>query len=1151
MLNRKRLSWLALAAGAAGLFASPWLLPRENAAGPTQSTASSGTKTLDSLRLNNLGIAYMDQQRPQDALKCFEEAFAADPNNYVPRLNQGIALLNMQRSDDARAILTETAKAQPNDVHTWYNLGLLEKSVGNAEAAVADFEKVAAIDPDDADTHYFIGLLNSQLHDYAKAIAEFQKAIEINPFHLSAEFGMAQAYQRSGDSPNAKIHLERFQRLNAIKLGAPMSLIYGEQGKYSLAEAIASHAIAATAAIPVHFEVSNPAAGLPSLSSAGAASSTAPDSGVCVFDFDGNGQIDIFLTNATGDGQAAFYRNDGRGHFTDVTKSVSLAISGAVSCAAGDYDNDGHADLAVGFNGRIALYRNQGDGTFRDVTETAGIHSTISARGMTFVDYDHDGDLDIYVTSAPTQIPPAGVPAKQSELWRNDGNGTFTNWSAESGLGIAASGVTVSDINNDRAIDFVMTSASGLPSVLFNPREGQFKASQPWSSETLAGSNGVAVLDFDKDGWMDVAFTHPSAPAITLWRNVNGKHFEPVALPKLDWTQAWGVAAIDYDNDGWLDLVAVGEDASGGKIALFRNEGPAGFRDVTKDVGLDKVLLSHPRAVVPFDYDGDGGVDLLITQMNGVPVLLRNIGGNKNHWLRLSLQGTNDNKSAIGTKVEVFAGAMRQKFEVAGATGYLGQGPSEIHAGLGAETEADVVRLLWPTGVLQDEIHVAGGSRKEINEIDRRGSSCPIVFVWNGSRYEFLADMIGPGIVGHWIAPGQRDVPDPDEYLKVNGSQVALRDGKISFKMLEPMEELDYLDRVSLLAIDHPSDVEVYPNERFASNPPFPEFKVIATHNAHAPIGAWDDRGRDVLPLLLERDRKYVADFASAPYQGFAAMHTLELDLGEWNASRPLRLLLDGFTDYFTANSMYAAWQAGIQPIAPYVEAQDASGKWIRVVDDMGFPAGLARTMVADLTGKLPPGTRRIRIATNLKIYWDRIRIDNSSPEIPFHTTEVPLADARLGFRGYPQVVEGNPKNDIYYTYENVSATGPYTRQAGYYTRYGDVKELVTATDNKYVIFGSGDEIAVNFDSSGLPPVPENWTRDYFFYADGFAKDMDFYAAFGDTVSPLPFHSLVPYPYPDGIGYPLDTDHLNYILNYNTRPVSGPAGPSLLFRYAK
>ena len=215
MLNRKRFLWLALAAGAAGLFVSPFLVPREHAAGPAQSAASGAAKALEALKLNNLGIAYMDQQRPQDALKCFQEASAAEPKNYIPRLNQGIALLNTQRSDDARAILTEAAKSQPNDAHIWYNLGLLEKSVGNPEAAVANFEKVAAIDPGDADTHYFMGLLNSQLHQYPKAIEEFQKAVAINAFHLSAEFGMAQAYQRSGDTANAKIHLERFQHLNS------------------------------------------------------------------------------------------------------------------------------------------------------------------------------------------------------------------------------------------------------------------------------------------------------------------------------------------------------------------------------------------------------------------------------------------------------------------------------------------------------------------------------------------------------------------------------------------------------------------------------------------------------------------------------------------------------------------------------------------------------------------------------------------------------------------------------------------------------------------------------------------------------------------------------------------------------------------------
>jgi Tfp pilus assembly protein PilF len=1123
-----------------------------------QAQSKAAAKAAEVLRANNLGVAYMDQQRPEDALKEFKRAVAADSENYIPQLNEAIALLNMQRADEAREILEEITQSQPADPRGWYNLGLLEKSAGNSEAGIAAFSRALIADPDDADTYYFLGTLNSELHHYPEAIKEFQAALKINSYHVSAEFGLAQAYQRSGDAAQAKAHLERFQHLNELKLGAPMSLVYGEQGEYSLAEQISPALAPVLPAIPVRFEDATVNSGLPLTAAplkgiAVGAPITSYERSACVFDFDGDGRPDVFLVNAIGDGRAALYRNAGGGKFVDVTRASGIDIHEAgIACAVGDYDNDGWPDLAVSFIGRVALYRNQGDGTFRDVTAAAGIKAPGMAMGMAFVDYDHDGDLDLYVTQRPWAQDFRNSGEVSNLLWRNNGNGTFTDVTEETGLGArpGAVGAIASDINNDRAIDFIVTGmADGPPLAFLNRREGAFEKREMWPSETPGQSTGVATLDFDKDGWMDVALTHGVAPGISLWRNDGGKKFIPGNLPNLGWKRGWGIAAIDYDNDGWIDLVAVGEDDSGARIALLRNEGPAGFRDVSKDVGLDKIALKNPRAVIPFDFAGDGSVGLLITQLGAPPLLLRNVGGNKNNWLELSLKGANDNKSAIGTKVELFAAAMRQKFEITGASGYLSQGPLDLHVGLGAETEADVVRMLWPTGVVQDEVKIAAGARKEISEIDRRGSSCPIVFVWNGSRYEFLADMIGPGIVGHWIAPGQRDVPDPDEYLKVSGSQVALRDGHISFRMLEPMEELDYLDRVRLLAVDHPADVEVYPNEYFASNPPFPEFKVIASRAAHPPAGAWGDRGEDVLPQLLERDRKYVMDFPEAPYQGFAQMHTLTLDLGEWDSSRPLRLLMDGFTDYFTANSMYAAWQAGMQPMAPYVEAQDASGKWTRVMDDMGFPAGLARTMIADLTGKLPPGTRRIRITTNLKIYWDRIRVDNSPADIAYTLSEVPLAGARLDFRGYPEVIEGTPKNDIRYVYENVSRTGPYTRQVGNYTRYGDVTPLLQKTDEEYVVYGSGDEVSVEFDASRLAPPQAGWTRDYFFYADGFAKDMDFYAAHGDTVDPLPFHTLVPYPYPAGIGYPMDAEHLRYWLEYNTRPVSGPAGSLFQFQY--
>ena len=1168
----------------------------ENASPPAESNPLA-----EIIRENNFGVSLMNRLQFEKALEKFERACVLNPGSETGCLNMGIALLNMQKFEDARRILEKAAQRDPHNPRPGFNLGLLEKATDHPDAAIEDFQKAAELDPTDADSEYFLGLLESQQQQYDKAIAAFEEALKRNPFHVSAEFGLAQALQRTGHTAEAKEHLHRFQYLNAEKLGKPISFIYGEQGKYSLAEMMLPAPEPVPPALPVHFvnvtSLSGLAAPAPSPApSPVPASATGPQarkntakrvtrplmpsppessgapkslaeflgSGACILDYDGDGRPDIFLVDGDGKGNAALYHNAGNGKFPNVTKAAKLEMQGeGMGCAVGDYDNDGRPDLAVSFNGRVALFHNEGNGTFKNVTDKTGIQTDGLALGLTFIDYDHDGDLDLYITrfnDFPLENPaqpfsfPFDAAPPGNVLWRNNGNGTFTEWTKETGLAGSgpSTGAIGSDLNNDRAIDLVVTGWQKAPVAYLNQREGPFRGATPWETDMPAPAAGAVALDFNKDGWMDIAFTHWGPPGLSLWRNKEGKSFERVPLPDFEWMRGWGVAALDYDNDGWIDLVAVGENFSGeGRIILLRNEGAAGFRDVTADTGLDKIALRNPRSVIPFDFDGSGAVGLLITQNHLPPVLLQNVGGNQYNWVRLGFKGEHDNKSGIGTKVELFAGALEQKWEVAGASGYLGQGPAEIVAGLGKQREAEIVRLLWPTGVLQDEMEIPAKKNEVVSEIDRRGSSCPIVFVWNGQRFEFLADMIGPGILGHWIGPNQRNTPDPDEYFKVAGSQVALLDGKISFRMLEPMEELDYLDQARLLAVDHPADVEVFPNEFFASNPPFPKFKVIASSGAHPLAGAWDDKNRNILPLLLERDRKYVTDFPDAPYQGFAGMYTIEIDIGLWDSSRPLRLLMDGFTDYFSANSMYAAWQAGISPVPPYIEAQDNSGKWVRVVDDMGFPAGLARTMVADLTGKLIPGTRFLRITTNLKIYWDRIRVDNSPEDTPYKLTEVPLAGARLAFRGYPRVVEHNPRNDLTYVYEDVSATGPYTRQTGYYTRYGDVTELVRKSDDEYVIFGSGDEVAVDFDATHLPDLPEGWTRDYFFYADGFAKDMDFYAAYGDTVSPLPFHTLVPYPYPKGVSFPEDELHLKYLLEYNTRGVAGPPGETFRFQYPK
>ena len=1103
----------------------------------TQSSPAPQTIAPEALRLNTLGVAHMNQGKSAEAQKNFEQALAADPNFAQARMNLGISLLAQQKLEQSRAALEEAANKLPDDPFAWYNLGLAYKDGGQPEKAITAFQQVEKIAPDEPDAFYFEGFLYSQLQKYDEAIAAFKKALAISPYHASAQFGLARAYQRKGDTDAARDGMKSFQKITAQHLGTPFGAGYGDQGKFSLAEFVHGAGTSAPPAIAVNYSA-KPLAEL-----------AGPSTGVCVFDYDGDGKPDLFFVGATA-GKSRLLRNLGDGKFEDATAKAGLSgLGGGAGCAVGDFDNDGATDLAVCEADGVRLFRNQGNGKFADVTGKVGIVPEKGCVGLTFVDYDHDGDLDLYVTMQPTQP----TNTRKNKLWRNNGNSTFTDVSAETALGVDATGadVAVTDFNNDRAIDFVVAGGAPGAAIYLNPREGKFAAfpAIDFAKEKLPPAVGVAVFDFNKDGWMDIAFTHAGAPGITLWRNADGKQLQRVPLPDFAWKQGWGVTSIDYDNDGWLDLVALGEGANGAELRVLRNLGDAGWSDVTKNLQLDKLKLNEPRALAVADFKGDGSPDVVVTQASGAPLLLENIGANKNHWMQVDLKALNDNKSGIGTKIEIFAGALYQKFEAGGSSGYLGRNSGSLLVGLGSEKVTDAVRLLWPTGVPQDEIDLAANKVQTIGELDRRGSSCPILFSWNGKEYEFIADMIGPGVVGHWIAPGERDVPDPDEYLKVPAKAVSAKGGLLSFRFMEPMEETVYLDQVRLVAVDHPPNLEVNPNERFASNPPFPEFRVIATENARIPVGALDDHGHDVLPLLAKHDRKYVTDFEGLPFAGFAKLHWIELDLGSWDPAKPLRLLLDGYTDYFTATSMYAADQAGIKVIAPYVEAQNAQGQWVRVVDDMGFPAGLARLMVTDLTGKIPAGTRRIRIVSNLKIYWDRIRIDQTPQQKDVRVSEVPLAAAELAFLGYPKEIRLHPASDTVYSYTHRSATGPYARAAGNYTRYGDVKNLLSRSDDKFAVFSSGEGVKLEFDPTSLPPLPAGWMRDYFFYADGFEKDLDFYAANAFTVEPLPRHGLIAYPYPTGQEYPMDPDHLKYQLDYNTRQRSDRMPGNLRYEY--
>src|SRR5579871_5912727 len=919
--------------------------------------ASGTSNSIEAARLNNLGCAYMNQQLFEKGQKFFQQAVAADPQLTIARLNEGIADMNLQKVDEAKVAFEDAIKQNPKLPTAWYSLGLLAKNGGDAQGAIDAFRHVTEIDPNDADTWYFLGTAYTQAKQFPQAIESFQHALQINSLHASAEFGLSRAYQQSADTDHAREHLKRFQYITQNKYGSPMSLAYGEQGQYSRAVDSPQAPIKPPAQIKVQFVDLTKEAGIVSKASTaqnGILIDPAP--GACFLDYDNDGRIDLFVPDNGAQGGMSLYHNVGGGGFEDVTKQAGLDGSlHGVACTAGDYDNDGSTDLAVSVENKLLLLHNEKNGTFRDLAEQAGISSGFLVTGLTFIDYDHDGDLDLYLlggtrTAMPlgkdrgiTRVEVHGLPPANL-LWRNDGNGKFTNVTEMTGL--AATGydgnAVGTDYNNDRAIDFLATGNN--PLIYENPREGQFHRREFWQEYLPHPSVGLAALDFDHDGWKDYAFTNLAAPALILWRNNHGKSFEQVKLPETNWVRAFSVAAFDYDNDGWVDLVAVGETRDGkGEVKLFRNLGPDGFKDVTTDVGLDKIHLEAPRAIITGDYDNDGATDLLITQNHGPAVLLRNEGGNKNHWMRLALKGLNDTKSAIGTKVEIFSGGNRQKFEIYGTNGYLGQNSPYLTVGLGEAKEADIVRMLWPSGVLQDEINVAGDKQQDYLELDRRGSSCPTLFVWNGEHYEFVADMLGAGVVGHWVGPNQRDIPRPVEWIKIPTGLIRPKEnthfrqnrpemghsaqdyhalpstgdrrptGVLSFRFMEPLEEAVYLDQVRLMAVDHPADEDVYPNEYFASNPPYPPFKVVVSHNAQPPAGAWDEHGHNVLPDLLAH--RYIGDFEMMQFQGFAKPHSLMLDLGTPYSGGPLWLLLHGEIEYFTANSMYAASQSKLEPI--------------------------------------------------------------------------------------------------------------------------------------------------------------------------------------------------------------------------------------------
>jgi hypothetical protein len=403
-----------------------------------------------------------------------------------------------------------------------------------------------------------------------------------------------------------------------------------------------------------------------------------------------------------------------------------------------------------------------------------------------------------------------------------------------------------------------------------------------------------------------------------------------------------------------------------------------------------------------------------------------------------------------------------------------------------------------------------------------------------------VTDFAGVGGLGYFLAPGEYAPPQPLDCVKIG--QLSPLNGMYELRITEPMEETAYIDRLELLAIDHPADWCVFPDERLAVNGPAPTHELLAVEKPIFPERALDFQGRDCTEKLMKTDRIYAYEpELDRRFFGFCKAHFLELDFGDRLAGigshQRLFLFLSGYLEYPYSQTAYAASQArvGWEPVR--IDRQMPDGRWIPIVPDAGAFGGMARTMTVDLTGLLTGPSCRLRLTSNLEIYYDQAFVALDANHDRLHVQGLGAATADLRHVGFAREFSPDGRMPLIYDYALSDATAPFHVPRGAYTRYGSVEKLLEAFDDQFVLVGPGDEIAVRFDASQLPPLGEGAARSFVLVSHAYCKDMDLYTATPQTVEPLPFRGMTRYPYPAAESYPDTEETRKYRTTYNTRIV--------------
>jgi len=1146
-------------------------------------------KSVELMTTQTMGLAYLEEFKLDEAEKEFLKFIKLAPNEKLGYANLGLAYLRMDKYPEAKKQLAEAIKIDPKDADIRLLLATVYQMNDERDKAISELKDALTFAPDHIKILYDLTELYAAANDEESQQQRKKfllQLVEKAPANLVPQLNLTEIYIHNGETDKAIAQLEiihkqfpEFPKEAIDYYNKTLSLLQKKDKETAIVQFTIFHN---------YLKVTSPyQAGIMDLKGPGGSligfplitydqqpaslsgenkslldvikfTDATTSAGLNIVpvnnedkngdykysthveaaDYDSDGDIDLYVGSY--DQASSIYKhylfNNEMGRFKDVSQEAGLKHSGKEASATfADYDNDGFLDLYIVKEGGDILYRNAGKGVFEDVTDKAQIGSKTGGNKALFFDMDHDGDLDLYETRSNSNL-----------MFRNNSDGTFQEQSEKMGLSCKNANsrdAAFGDFDDDGDIDLFIANENSGNNLFSNQRQGFFKdITEESGLKSTGGSSAVAVGDYNNDGFLDLFVTSVNAGQHELNRNKGNGSFELVKNSKemfseLQHVKAYDAKFFDFDNDGFQDLIIAGEsEEKGGRgIFLYHNDGKGNFENVSR------LLPEEPksgRQIALFDYNDDGDLDIVIAGLNGGITLLRNDGGNQNHYVTMKLVGlragsAKNNHFGIGAKVEVRSGDLYQSMIVTDPT---------VHFGLGNRSKADNIRITWTNGVPQNILSPA--TDQALIEAQTLKGSCPFLFTWNGNEFVFVKDVMWRSALGMplGIMGGNTAYAFPDasdDYIKIPGDILKPDKGLYSIQLTSELWETMFFDKVQLVAVDHPDSVDVFVPEQF-SPPPFPGNKQFQVKEKHTPVSATDSQGNNILPTITAKDDNYLSDFKPDKYQGVTEMHDLILDPGDVGKNKNLFMFLNGWIFPTDASINVALSQsANLKVIRPFVQVINSKGEWVTVIENLGFPMGKDKTVIADLTGKFLSGDHRIRIRTNMEIYWDYIFFSDNVSNAPVISTVLNPVSADLHYRGFSRTYrKGGRYGPHWFDYSDVDKNKKWRDLSGNYTRYGNVLALLTESDNKYVISNAGDETSIQFDSKVLPELKTGWKRDFLIHSVGWVKDGDINTALGSTVLPLPFHGMKSYPPSENDIYPQDADHQKYLKEYNTRVVT-------------